>query len=429
MHEIVQNDVTKLSEGRREPTWLRQKRLDAFEALSSLPLPRLEKTDLSKWNFDDFRLETTEQPLASLEDLPKDVGDFVSNEALSHLIVQQNEHVVAQPTDEELSAQGVIFTDLASAIKQHEELVKSYLFKTLEQDQNKLFAQHQALWNSGIFLYVPRNTEVKVPVQSLFWLYGEKSGNFPHILVVAEDNSRVELVANFVGDREDNAVLNNAIVEVFVGQNANVRVATVNHIGQSATDVIYRRAVVERDGRLEWIIGDFSSGHVISDNHTVLKGEGGIVDVKSVGMGAGKMRANVTSTINHEARYTKSDIQAREVMKDEASSILNSITKIERGASKSDGQQSGKVLMLNAKARGDANPILLIDENDVTAGHAASVGQVDDLQIYYLMSRGISQAEAEKLIVFGFLDAVISEIPSKALKEQLHQVIERKFNL
>jgi Fe-S cluster assembly protein SufD len=139
------------------------------------------------------------------------------------------------------------------------------------------------------------------------------------------------------------------------------------------------------------------------------------------------MRGNVTSYIRHIARNTASEINARSVMKDQASSILNSITKIEKGASKSDGQQSGKVLMLGEKARGDANPILLIDENDVSAGHAASVGRIDPLQLYYLMSRGISRAEAEKLIIHGFLDTVLSQIPSETLRESIHRVIERKF--
>lgn len=427
MNAIYQTDVTKLSESRQEPLWLREKRLSALQEMKNAPLPKLEKTDLKHWRFDDFQLKTDEKSATSLDELPTEMQDFISRETDSPFIVQQNATVIAKP--EEMQQEGLIFSDLKTAIQQHEELVKPYLFKTLEQENNRLFAGHQALWNSGVFLYVPANLDVKVPLQSLFWVQGEKTGNFPHVLVVAEKNSRVELVANFTSDHEDQPSLSNAMVEVFVGQNANVRVATVNHMGSSVVDVIYRRAVVDRDGQLEWIIGDFSSGRMISDNHTILKGEGGLVDVKSVGMGAGEMRANITSTITHKARHTKSDIQTREVMKDKASSILNSITKIERGASKSDGQQSGKVLMLNPQARGDANPILLIDENDVTAGHAASVGQVDPMQVFYLMSRGISKEEAEKLIVFGFLDAVISEIPSESLQTRLHRIVEGKFSL
>lgn len=429
MNATSEHNVTRLSERLQEPAWLQQKRLDALQKSAELPLPQLEKTNITKWKFDDFQLAGEAPTVAKLADLPAEVHAFVADESSSHLIVQQNGQLIASPNGAEYAEQGVIFTDMQTAVLQHEQLVKKYLYQTMEQDNNKLFAMHQAFTTGGVFLYVPKNQDVKVPLQSLFWLQGHQAGSFPHVLVVAEENSRVELITNFVADHDDQPALSNAVIEVFVGQNADVRVATVNHMARSVIDVIYRRAVVERDGRLEWIIGDFSSGQVISDNNTRLTGEGGKVNVKSVGMGAGEMRANVTSTIYHAARHTTSDILAREVMKDEASSILNSITKIEKGASKSDGQQSGKVLMLNPKARGDANPILLIDENDVTAGHAASVGRVDPLQMYYLMSRGITKEEAEKLIVFGFLDAVITEIPSKPLQERLRRVIERKFNL
>jgi Fe-S cluster assembly protein SufD len=189
-----------------------------------------------------------------------------------------------------------------------------------------------------------------------------------------------------------------------------------------------RFATVGRDGNLEWIVADLSDGRVISKSTTLLQEPGGHVDVKSVAFGANEMRSNITSEILHFGTHTTSDIQARSVMKDKATSILNSITKIEKGASKADGQQTGKVLMLDPEARGDANPILLIDENDVTAGHAASVGRIDPLTLFYLMSRGVSKAEASKLIIHGFLDTVIADIPSEALRSSIHETIEGKFS-
>jgi Fe-S cluster assembly protein SufD len=235
----------------------------------------------------------------------------------------------------------------------------------------------------------------------------------------------VELVVNYIGDQQ--VALCNSVIEVFVGQNAHVRVATINNMSKETVDVNYRRAIVKRDGRMEWIISDLSEGKVLSDNTTELREQGGSVEVKAIAVGVNEMRSNITSNVRHIGTYTESDIQARSVMMDEASSILNSITKIERGASKSNGQQSGKVLMLNPKARGDANPILLIDENDVMAGHAASVGKIDPIQLYYLMSRGIKKEQAEKLIIFGFLQSVLSEIPSDSLRQNIIRVIEGKF--
>ncbi len=426
MMKTKEIDVTKLSEKNKEPKWLLEQRLTSLQESKDLPLPKLERTRITNWGFEDFHLDQDKVAHTELNRLPEDIHSFLTHEDNSHIIVQKNMQVVVAKS-QGIEEQGVIFTDLNTAILQHEELVKPYLFSTLEGEKNKLFSLHKALWSGGIFLYVPRNRELKIPFQSLFWLKGKNMGMFPHVIVVAEENSRVELIANFVAEQDDRPSVNNAILEAFVGQNAQVRIATVNHMPQSVVDVIYRRAVVERDGKLEWIIGDFSEGRLISDNYTALKGEGGQVNVKAVTMGAGEMKANITSTVDHLARHTTSDILARSVMKNTASSILNSITKIEKGASKSNGQQSGKVLMLNPKARGDANPILLIDENDVIAGHAASVGRVDPMQIYYLMSRGITEEEAEKLIVYGFLGIVLSNIPSQSLKEQLDRIIERKF--
>ena len=170
-----------------------------------------------------------------------------------------------------------------------------------------------------------------------------------------------------------------------------------------------------------------NNGNTISDNLSLLQGNGSSGYVKSITVGSGHQENSITSRMRHIGRNTPSDILARAVMKDSASTILNSITKIEKGATRADGQQTGRVLMLNEKARGDANPILLIDEHDVTAGHAASVGKIDPMQIYYLMSRGIARDEAERLIIYGFLNPLLEDIPIESVVDQMKRVIERKL--
>lgn len=420
--------VTELSRKQQEPEWMLQSRLEALQNAANLPLPKVEKTNINRWNFTNFKPYTEETPLENLDQLPEEVRELIFDGEKANVLVQKNSSVIFRQTADRLAEKGALFTDLATAAREHEELVKKYFMtEGMKKDEHKLAALHAALFSGGVFLYVPRNVEVELPLQSLFWLSGDEAGMLPHVLIIAEQGSRVDVVVNYVAERESQAAVSNSVIEVFVGQNAQVRVATINNLSKSAVDVTYRRSIVHKDGRLEWIVADLSEGRVISDNTTHLQGEGGNVNVKTVAVGTGETRANITSTIHHWARHTTSDINARSAMKDEASSILNSITKIEKGASKSDGQQSGKVLMLTPTARGDANPILLIDENDVTAGHAASVGRIDPLQMYYLMSRGIPRAEAEKLIIYGFLDAVISEIPSEVLQKSIHRVIERKF--
>jgi Fe-S cluster assembly protein SufD len=412
----------------QEPAWMLKARLEALKDIPNLPLPKLERTNIDRWNFTNFTPFTEEAAIGSLTELPEDVQEFIFDNEQAHVMVQKNGSVIFRRLGDDLAEQGVLFTDLASAARENEALVKKFFMTDgIKRDEHRLSALHAALNSGGVFLYVPRNVEVKVPIQGLFWLAGEKAAMMPHIIIVAEANSRIDFVANFIARPGDEAAFNNSAIEVFVSDGARVRVATVSSLGKETVDVIYRRSLVSRDGQLEWIVADLSEGRVISDNTTHLKGEGGTVNVKTVVLGTDEMRANVTSSIHHWGRHTASDINARSVMKDSATSILNSITKIEKGASKSDGQQSGKVLMLSPDARGDANPILLIDENDVTAGHAASVGRIDPTQLYYLMSRGISRREAEKLIIRGFLDAVVSQIPSESLQASIHRLIERKL--
>ncbi|WP_044641051.1 Fe-S cluster assembly protein SufD [Risungbinella massiliensis] len=423
--QIDLTKVAELSSHLQEPNWLLELRQAALQKAAELPLPQLEKTNLNRWNFSDFSLPILEEKAG---ELPSYAKDFLFVEDKGSLFVQHNGSVYQLKVDDESSQKGVIFCDIATAAVKHEELLKKYFMtQATKMEEHRLTALHTALFSGGLFVYVPRNVEVTLPMHALFVLEGKGIGTMPHVLVVAEENSRVEVITNFVANPEAPAALQNAVVEVIVGENAQVRVATVNDQTSETVDAMFRRALVKRDGRMEWTIADLSEGHMISHTKVQLPQTGGSVEVNSVALGTKELRANFTTEIEHVGTHTASNINTRSVMKDKANSILNSITKIEKGATKADGQQSGKVLMLNPAARGDANPILLIDENDVTAGHAASVGRIDPIQLFYLMSRGISQAEAERLVTLGFLDAVIANIPSEELRKRIYQLMERKL--
>jgi Fe-S cluster assembly protein SufD len=192
-------------------------------------------------------------------------------------------------------------------------------------------------------------------------------------------------------------------------------------------DLTYRRAVADNDASIEWIVGEMNDGNVMSDTTTILKGNGSTSDAKVICVGTGEQKMNITTRAVHFGKSSTSNMITRAVMRDEATAIINGITKIEKGATKANGVQTERVLMLSPKSRGDANPILLIDEDDVKAGHAASVGQVNPEQVYYLMSRGISRDEALRLVIYGFLAPVIAEIPIGNVQDQLQSTVERKL--
>lgn len=428
---LFERDVVKqLSQQNAEPEWMLDFRLNALAKASDLPLPKVEKTHIRFWNFTEFAPYTTQPVVSNYNDLPQAVRSFTDTEVSKrNLLIQHNSSVVYTELMQELADKGVIFTDLHTALREHGDLVKKYFMsKAIGADEDRLTALHSALWSGGVFLYIPQNVELDVPIQSLVWTDKSEVGVIPHVLIVVEANSRLTYVDNYISADGVEGVVHNGVSEVYVGPGANVQYATLHHYSEGVTDVSLRRAVVEQDGRIDWIVGDLNNGNTLSDNMTILEGNGSSGYVKSITVGSGKQENSITSRMQHIGKHTPSDILARGVMKDAASTILNSITKIENGASGADGQQTGRVLMLNEKARGDANPILLIDEHDVTAGHAATVGKIDPMQIFYMMSRGLSREEAERLIIYGFLNPLLEEIPLEGVVEQMKRVIERKLS-
>lgn len=416
-----------LSASKQEPAWVTESRLTSLELAGQLELPKLEKQRIDRWNIHAFGEYKESEQLSSLEYLPEEVAKLVEGSREGGLVIQRNSGTVYSKLSEDLSKQGVIFTDLQTAVKEHENLVKPYLHEAVKRDEHSLAALHAAIWNGGIFLYVPKNVEVELPLQAVMLTDRADALFAPHVLIVAEANSRVTYVDNYISHGLSGHVTHNGAVEVFVKNGAKVRFATVHQLSSDTTDITYRRAVVENDGAIEWIVGEMNDGDTASDTMSVLKGSGSESDAKVIAVGSGSQKINYTTQARHFGKSSASQMITRAVMREEAQAIINGITKIEKGATKADGQQTERVLMLSPKARGDANPILLIDEDDVTAGHAASVGQVNQEQVYYLMSRGISRTMAESLIIYGFLAPVISEIPLEGLRDQLQGLVERKL--
>lgn len=424
---IDRETLAALSQSNNEPAWLSALRLEALELAGQLELPVVEKQKISRWNLDAYGTYTKSTAIQSLSELPESLQSLVKLEENSSVLVQRNSSVVFQQLSADLAAKGVIFTDLQTAVEKHADLVQKYLFQAVKKDENRLAALHTALWNGGVFVYVPKNVEVELPLQAVLMADDAAATFAPHVLLIADSNSRVTYVDNYLSTDAIalDQVVHNGVVEVFVNAGAHVRFASVHHL--NATNVTYRRAVVENDGRIEWIIGEMHNGNAVSETMSVLKGNGSSSDAKVICAGTNDQKLSITTKAVHFGKSSDSQMFTRAVMRDQASSIINGITKIEKGATKANGEQTEKVLMLSPKARGDANPILLIDEDDVTAGHAASVGQVNPEQVYYLMSRGISKQDAERLIIHGFLAPVISEIPLENVQEQLRSLMERKL--
>ncbi|AZV62250.1 Fe-S cluster assembly protein SufD [Peribacillus frigoritolerans] len=421
-----QEDISSYSSKNNDPAWLSELRIQAFSELEKLPMPKPDKTKIDKWNFTSFQTHTVEsEAFASLEELPEEIKSII--EENENLYIQRNNTPAHINLSANVKEQGVIFTDILSAARDHAELVQKYFMKDgVKVDEHRLTALHAALVNGGAFLYVPKNVEIKEPIQSVFLLDNPDTTLFNHVLIVAEDNSSVTYVENYFSTVESNEGVANIVTEVIANANAKVQYGAVDTLSKGFTTYVNRRGVAGRDARIEWALGLMNDGNTISDNTTYLMGDGSHGDTKTVVVGRGEQKQNFTTAIIHYGKRSEGYILKHGVMKESASSIFNGIGKIEYGATKANAEQESRVLMLSEKARGDANPILLIDEDDVTAGHAASVGRVDPLQLYYLMSRGITKKEAERLVIHGFLAPVVNELPIEGVKKQLVAVIERK---
>jgi Fe-S cluster assembly protein SufD len=418
-----------LARSKNEPAWLVSWREEAGELASTLELPKPQKMPIHRWTLDQYGTNRPGKAARTATDLPSAITELLPTEQQGALIVQHNSSVVFTRLSDELKAKGVVLTSLEEAARTHEKMVRDHLMTAYAINEHKLSAVHAALWNGGVFLYVPRNVDIEFPIQALMFADDAEATFMPHILVIADANSRVSFVeqaASFI-EGASATLLHNSSVEIFAKAGAHVRYAAVHHMDDTVIDVAYRRAILDNDARVEWIVGELHDGNTLTDTKSILKGNGSTSDAKIITVGTGSQRMSLTTQAVHFGKSSESDMVIRAVMKEESTAIINGITKIEHGATKANGQQTEKVLMLSPKARGDANPILLIDEDDVKAGHAASVGQVNADQLYYLMSRGISRQEAERLIIHGFLDPVVSEIPLAGLREQLHRILERKL--
>lgn len=426
---INKDEILEASKAREESAFLTEKRTEALDKLNSLDMIKPDKTRVSKWDFFTVTDQFVEsEAFGSIEELPQVVREVIDIETVENVIIQRNNTEAFVKLSDDLVSQGVIVESIFDAANNHPELLEKYFMTDAVQiDENKLTAYHAALLNGGVFVYVPKNVQVKDPIQMVVLHDDEKASLFNHVLVVADTGAEVTYVENYVTTLESGKGKLNIVSEVIANDNAKIKYGAVDFLAKDLVGYIVRRGVTGNDAVINWALGLMNDSDVIYDNTTYLMGSGSSSDVKIVHVGRGNQKSNFTTEVIHYGKETTGNILKHGVMKDSASSVFNGIGYIKHGATNADAQQESRVLMLSPKARGDANPILLIDEDEVVAGHAASAGQVDEIQLFYLMSRGLSRQEAERLVIHGFLAPVVDSIPIESVKQLLTAVIEEKI--
>ncbi|MCB5953988.1 Fe-S cluster assembly protein SufD [Enterococcus sp. CWB-B31] len=417
------DDINAFSAQMEEPSWMNEIRQSALEQTDVLELPKIERVKFHRWPLLDVQLE----------DYMPDAGFAVQFTEMKDnpVLVQQNTVTIFEQLSTELAEKGVIFTDLFTAMKDYPELVKEYyMTKAVLVDEDKLTAFHAAFMNSGVFLYVPKNVVIKEPIESIFIQDStSKQSFFKHVLIVADEHSEINYLERFMTTgKGKEKVSANIVVEVIAKAGAKVKYSAMDQLGENLTTYMNRRGHIMRDASVDWALGVLNDGDVVADFDSDLVGEASHSEVKVVAISAGRQTQGIDTRVTNKASHSVGHILQHGVIRERGILTFNGIGHILKGAKGADAQQESRVLMLSDKARGDANPILLIDENEVTAGHAASVGRVDPEEMYYLMSRGLPKAEAERLVIRGFLGSVITAIPVKEVQKEFIEVIERKLN-
>lgn len=415
--------VTNFSLSKGEPEWMTKFRQEALAKADELPLPHIDRVKFHRW------------PLFDIEDMADQYSEAGNVAAFDEMkdnpvLVQQGTWTTFEQLSTELAEKGVIFTDLFTALQEHPELVKEYYMqKAVKMDEDQLTALHAAFMNTGLFLYVPKNVVIDEPIEALFFQAGDIAQHyFKHVLIVADEHSEFSYLERFQTTGEElKKVSGNIVVEVIAKAGAKVKYSAVDQLGESITSYMNRRGYIMRDATVDWAIGVMNDGNVIADFDSDLVGEGAHSEVKIVAISSGKQTQGIDTRVTNKAPHTIGHILQHGVIRERGALTFNGIGHILKGAKGADAQQESRVLMLSDKARGDANPILLIDENEVTAGHAASVGRVDPEEMYYLMSRGLHKEEAERLVIRGFLGSVLTAIPVEAVRKELVEVIEGKL--
>lgn len=405
-----------------EPEWMLDLRLKMLAKIDELDLPFIERVKINRW------------PLLTVPALKNDTDavllaeDFLVETNDAPKIIQVGTQTAFEQLPMELIEKGVIFTDIFTALTEHSDLVKeAYMQLAVKADEDKLTAFHAAFVNSGVFLYVPKNVVIEEPLEALFVQNSQIEENFiKHVLILADANSQFSYVEKYqtIGETKNTA---NIIVEVITKPGAKVKFSAVDQLGVNTTTYFNRRGHLLKDSTIDWALGIMNDGDMVADFDSDLIGEGSHSEVKIVAISTGSQVQGIDTRVTNYGRHSIGHILQHGVIRDKATLTFNGIGHIIKGAKGADAQQESRILMLSDKARGDANPILLIDENDVTAGHAASVGRVDPEEMYYLMSRGIAKIEAERLVIRGFLGSVIAAIPVKAVRDELVDVIEGKL--
>ena len=443
MEGFSREAVMALSRAKGEPDWVLEARLAAWEIYEATPMPTQRDEEWRRTSLRALKLDRV-RPFAppagnggmvsSLDQVPLAAragleGD--GNEGgRAGLLVQHNSEVLYRTLDGGVAAQGVIFTGLDEAVREHPELVRRYFMtEAVTAGHDKFSALHGAFWSGGTFLYVPRNVAVELPLQARIYADADAPAIFAHTLVVAEAGAAVSFIDEFVSPTGEGQGFSNGAVELYTGAGARIRYFSVQDWGRHVYHFNTQRVVASRDSTTNSLTILLGSKLTKANVESALDGPGATSEMLGIYFGDGTQHFDQHTLQDHRKPHTMSDLLFKGVLRDRARSVFAGLIRVEPGAQKTDAYQANRNLLLSDKARVDSMPKLEIGANDVRCTHGATMGQVEPEYLFYLRSRGLTREEAERVIVEGFLDEIVQRIPLEEVRDRLSDAIQAKMGL
>ena len=418
---LTEDIVRKISEEKNDTQWMTEFRLNALKVYNEMPVPdwgpSIEGLDMD-------HIATYVRPNTKMQgdwkDVPEDIKETferlgipqAERASLAGVGAQYDSELVYHNVKDEVAAQGVVYTDMESALKgEYADMVHEYFMKLVTPRDHKFAALHGAVWSGGSFVYVPKGVQVSIPLQSYFRLNAKGAGQFEHTLIIVDEGASLHFIEGCSAPKYNVANLHAGCVELFVKKNAKLRYSTIENWSKNMYNLNTKRAIVDEGGAVEWVSGSFGSHVGYLYPMSILKGKGSKMEFTGVTFAGAGQNLDTGAKVVHCAPDTTSYMNTRSISKSGGISTFRSSVVVQKGATNAKSAVSCQSLMLDSESRSDTIPAMDIRTRDAAIGHEAKIGSISDDAVFYLMSRGMSEEDARALIVSGFADNVSKELP------------------
>ena len=424
--------VAQMSEIKGEPGWMRDIRLNALKIFQQKPTPtwggKVEDID-----FDDiyYYVKPADREGRTWEDVPDNIKKTfdrlgipeAERKFLAGVGAQYDSEVVYHSLKEDLERQGVIFLSPDQALQEHPDLLREYFGTIIPPEDNKFAALNTAVWSGGSFVYVPPGVTVDVPLQAYFRINSENMGQFERTLIIVDEGAQVHYVEGCTAPTYSSESLHSAVVEIICKPGSRVRYTTIQNWADNVYNLVTKRAVAHKEATMEWVDGNLGSKLTMKYPSVYMLGEGAHAEILSIAFAGVGQHQDAGGKVVHGAPHTSSIVTSKSISKDGGRSSYRGLVKVANGAKGARSKVVCDALILDKASRSDTYPVMEIDESDVSIAHEASVSRIQEEQLFYLMSRGLSETEASTMIVNGFIEPLVKELPMEYAVE-MNRLIE-----